>query len=120
MSAMSAIWRHDLRSYVFFWISNSLCRILSFWKIGFEGASGQAANGAAAGPNGYGGAYGAYAPPQSGYAASAAQKSHESRIDFFEKPFVKKRSGLGDSYSGYGAPYMPAAQEQCKTKWLAS
>lgn len=35
---------------------------------------------------------------------------------FSEKPFAKKRSGLGDSYSGYGAPYMPAAQEQCKTK----
>ena len=33
---------------------------------------------------------------------------------------TKKRSGLGDSYSGYGAPYMPAAQEQDKTIWLAS
>jgi len=50
-----------------------------------------AANGAAAGPNGYGGAYGAYAPPQSGYAAS----------------------GLGDSYSGYGAPYMSTGCGGC-------
>ncbi len=33
---------------------------------------------------------------------------------------TKKRSGLGDSYSGYGAPYMPAAREQRKTIWLAS
>ena len=57
-----------------------------------EGACGQAANGAAAGPNGYG-AYGGYAPPQGGYAPSAAQNIHEIRnvITVAEKPFAQKK-----------------------------